>query len=279
MLRVRRTVRVGRSGVPGLNKIRLRYSKTGKAVYISHLDLMTLFARALLRAGVRLGYSEGFNPHPYISIALPLPVGCASVCELADFGTEVMLLPDGLPELINNVLPEGITVLEAYTSRRGFNDIAWVGLHGALHYDAGAPPNTVSRLTERFSAGSLVITKKTKRGTSDIDIIPYVRDIMFTGRGDNELSPQQDCGVSPAEILLDFSPQRGAESNRKFIDIDIKVSAQNPSINAENILSAVRGGGSLPDNNDSCEVGGLAIPDFSRFTRMEVYGSNMEVFR
>ena len=68
-----------------MDKYRMRFSNTGRAVYISHLDLMRTITRAFLRAECRLKYSEGFNPHPNISIALPLSVGCESVCEIMDF--------------------------------------------------------------------------------------------------------------------------------------------------------------------------------------------------
>ena len=54
------------------DKLRLRFSKTGRAVYISHLDLMQTMQRAFSRAGFALKYTEGYNPHPLISIALPL---------------------------------------------------------------------------------------------------------------------------------------------------------------------------------------------------------------
>ena len=67
------------------DKLRLRFEKTGRAVYISHLDLMHTMQRAFNRAGYRLKYSEGFNPHPQIAIALPLSVGMASLCEIMDF--------------------------------------------------------------------------------------------------------------------------------------------------------------------------------------------------
>ena len=60
-----------------MDKYRLLFSKTGRAVYISHLDLMRTLTRAFLRAECRLKYSEGFNPHPQISIALPLSVDVA----------------------------------------------------------------------------------------------------------------------------------------------------------------------------------------------------------
>ncbi|MBR0161183.1 MAG: DUF2344 domain-containing protein, partial [Oscillospiraceae bacterium] len=67
-----------------MDKLRLRFEKTGRAVWISHLDLMTTMQRAFSRAGYELQYSEGFNPHPLISILLPLSVGAGSVCELMD---------------------------------------------------------------------------------------------------------------------------------------------------------------------------------------------------
>ena len=61
-----------------MDKLRLRFEKTGKAIWISHLDLMRVMQRAFLRAGCRMKYSEGFNPHPILSVCLPLSVGAAS---------------------------------------------------------------------------------------------------------------------------------------------------------------------------------------------------------
>ncbi|MDR3206846.1 MAG: TIGR03936 family radical SAM-associated protein, partial [Oscillospiraceae bacterium] len=67
-------------------KARISFAKTGRARYISHLDLMRTLQRSFARAGLPLGYTEGFNPHPYLSVARPLPVGVAGLGELADFG-------------------------------------------------------------------------------------------------------------------------------------------------------------------------------------------------
>ena len=60
---------------------RLCFEKTGNAVWISHLDLMRVFQRAFKRAGLPLTHTQGFNPRPSVSIALPLSVGIESVCE------------------------------------------------------------------------------------------------------------------------------------------------------------------------------------------------------
>ena len=93
-----------------MDKLRLRFEKTGRAVYISHLDLMATMQRAFARAGLELKYSEGFNPHPLISILLPLSVGTASVCELMDFRLREDTELGTLPERLTAALPEGIRV-------------------------------------------------------------------------------------------------------------------------------------------------------------------------
>ena len=74
---------------------RLLFSKTGRAKYISHLDLMRTFQRAFARAGIAIKHTEGFNPHPFVSIALPLSVGYSSQCEILEFG----LLEGADPEI------------------------------------------------------------------------------------------------------------------------------------------------------------------------------------
>jgi radical SAM-linked protein len=217
------------------DKLRLRFSKTGKAKYISHLDLTATMRRALLRAGVRLKYSEGFNPHPYMSAALPLSVGCGSVCELMDVGVAGGLLPDGLPAIITASLPEGIEVVDVYASERKFSSIAWIGIHGEFFYDKGISLGAAEMLAERFKVESIMISKKTKRGVSDIDIAPHIRDLEV-------------------------------HSNRKLA-MTAKVSAQNPTINPENLLSALTG-----------EHGSLK-PDFALFTRTEIYDGELNIFR
>jgi uncharacterized protein (DUF2344 family) len=65
----------------------IEFSKTGRMAYISHLDLARAFLRALRMTGLRPAYSQGFNPHPKMSIALPLSLGQSSVCELIEIET------------------------------------------------------------------------------------------------------------------------------------------------------------------------------------------------
>lgn len=166
-----------------MDKLRLRFEKTGRAVYISHLDLMTTMQRAFARAGLELKYSEGFNPHPLISILLPLSVGTGSRCELMDFRLREDAALDELPARLTAVLPEGIRVLEAYPSERKSAQLKWLEIEGSMEYDHGAPDP--KRLDAFFTQDEIVIEKKTKRGIGRSDIRPAIRSIRFEPDGES----------------------------------------------------------------------------------------------
>lgn len=155
-----------------MDKVRVRYIKTGKAGYISHLDLMTVMQRALIRAGVGLKYSEGFNPHPHISVALPASVGVESVCELLD----VELTGGTVPDNINEYLPEGLEVLKTHRPWRNFSEIKWVETEFCLWFDEVPPPELDKMLLGQFAAPSLFVSKKTKGGNTVIDVAPHICD-------------------------------------------------------------------------------------------------------
>ena len=162
-----------------MDKYRMRFSKTGRAVYISHLDLMRTITRAFLRAECRLKYSEGFNPHPNISIALPLSVGCESVCEIMDFKMLEDMPCDEIKSRLSTQMPEGIEVLEVYEAERKVKEIKWLCVSGVFEYDERDAAAMAEKLNEFYSADSVVITKKTKRGVGESDIRPAIKEISF----------------------------------------------------------------------------------------------------
>ena len=125
--------------------LRLLFSKTGNAVWISHLDLMRLFQRAFQRAGLPLTHTKGFNPRPSVSIALPMSVGVSSVCELLDFsldGQEVPCLE--IRDRLNGALVSGIRILDVYPDGGKLKNLAWMDCRLRLEYDEGLPENAVS---------------------------------------------------------------------------------------------------------------------------------------
>ena len=92
---------------------RILFEKTGDAVWMSHLDLMRLFQRAFQRAGLPLTHTQGFNPRPSVSIAMPLSVGVQSVCELLDFDLQGEKVPcQQIVDRLNQVLVKGVKELD-----------------------------------------------------------------------------------------------------------------------------------------------------------------------
>ena len=94
---------------------RLLFEKTGDAVWISHLDLMRVFQRAFRRAGMLLRHSQGYTPHAYVSILLPMSVGVSSQCEVLDYELDPGdTTPESeIPAKLNACLPAGIRILES----------------------------------------------------------------------------------------------------------------------------------------------------------------------
>ncbi|HWR73935.1 MAG TPA: TIGR03936 family radical SAM-associated protein, partial [Nitrospirota bacterium] len=94
-------------------RIRLKFARTGRVRFLSHLDFMSLFQRAASRARVPLAFSQGFNPHPKIAFGPALPVGMESEAEYLDMETDPFLDLLETVKGLNRALPEGIRVLEA----------------------------------------------------------------------------------------------------------------------------------------------------------------------
>ncbi|HIR51058.1 MAG TPA: DUF2344 domain-containing protein [Candidatus Avoscillospira avicola] len=155
---------------------RLRFEKLGDSIYISHLDLMRVFQRAFRRAGLLLRHSQGFTPRAIVSIALPLSVGVESECELLDYQLEQEA--EVTPARLNAVLPEGIRVLEVYEETRKIKELTHLRVNVALEYDATAPET--GTVEELFARPALVLEKRSKTGTTEVDIRPMVQSIAVS---------------------------------------------------------------------------------------------------
>jgi len=95
-----------------MQRLRIKYHRGAEVKYISHLDIMRLWQRALSRAGMALAYSEGFHPHPKISLAVPLAVGVTSQAELMDITLTRQASPHFFTASVNQQLPAGFEILQ-----------------------------------------------------------------------------------------------------------------------------------------------------------------------
>lgn len=157
---------------------RLLFTKKDNAVWISHLDLMRVFQRAFKRAGLSLTHTQGFNPRPSVSIAMPLSVGVESCCELLDFdldGEKVSC--DEICRRLNEVLISGVEVLEVYDRGRKLKELTYLDCTVVLRYDNALPSEAAEEIKALFNRESLVVPKKGKNGIQDQDIIPMIHSL------------------------------------------------------------------------------------------------------
>ena len=173
---------------------RILFEKKGNAVWISHLDLMRLFQRAFKRAGLPLTHTQGFNPRPSVSIAMPLSVGVESICELLDFDLDGDAVAcNEIHNQLNQTLVEGVRVLQVYENGKKIRDLSFLHCQVTLEYDSGIPVNAKTALNELFSSESLIVPKKSKNGVQDQDIIPMLKSLELIEAGERELV--LDCVV------------------------------------------------------------------------------------
>ena len=162
---------------------RLLFEKRGDAVYLSHLDLMRVFQRAFKRAGILIWHSQGFSPRAYVSIALPLPVGMESRCEILDFEIEDGSVElSGLPARLNAVLPAGIreSIVITKHSKKGDKELDIKPLIFAL--SIAAVSETELRLACILSAQNPGLNPQLLAAAIETHLPDYKPDFARAGR-------------------------------------------------------------------------------------------------
>lgn len=168
---------------------RALFEKSGSAVYISHLDLMRLFQRAFQRAGLSLTHTQGFNPRPSVSIALPLSLGIESQCELLDFDLEGQVPSwEEIASRLNGALIDGVRILKVYPDGQKLKNLSLLQSVVTLEYDQGVPENTREAIVSLFSRQELLVEKKNKNGITQQDLIPMIRRLAVRQIGPRELA-------------------------------------------------------------------------------------------
>ena len=207
-------------------RIRLRFSKRGGIRYISHLDLIRTFERAIRRSGLPIRMTGGFNPRPRLSFPLSLAVGIEGEEEVVELELAEWVapaeaaeglqkqLPDGLDIIATKLLPDGrkgrvVEVVYEVGTAPGhglFGDIpieqriASVMTRRSLIVKR--PSRTVGRRAGRGSGTRGRVRDAADAGSKSVDIRPYVRDIRPVGDAlliHLEVTPQGSA--RPQEVL------------------------------------------------------------------------------
>ena len=218
---------------------RILFEKKGNAIWISHLDLMRVFQRAFKRAGLPLTHTQGFNPRPSVSIALPLSVGVESCCELLDFDLDGDKVANRIVRgKLNDYLLPGIRVIKVYDNGQKIRNLALLDTIVTMEYDAGVPAGAVTRLTEFFAQEEILVEKKTKsNGIQDQNIVPMIKSLEV------------------------------AQADSNTVLLKARVCCQNPTLNPMQLHGAVVR--HLPE----------LAPDFVKCQRVELYDTDGNIFR
>lgn len=218
---------------------RILFEKKANAVWISHLDLMRLFQRAFKRAGLPLTHTQGFNPRPSVSIALPLSVGVESNCELLDFDLDGDKVANRIVRgKLNDYLLPGIRVIKVYDHGQKIKNLALLDCTVTLEYDDGVPANAVSALEEFFRQDEIIVEKKTKSGgIQEQNIAPMIKSLEV------------------------------AQTDGNTIVLTTRICCQNPTLNPMQLHSAIVR--HLPE----------LTPSFAKCARLELYDIDGNIFR
>lgn len=150
--------------------IRIFYSKKGRAKYISHLDITRCMQRSLKRAGLPVWYTQGFNPHMYMTFALPLPLGYDSEYEVMDLRMTKKLDFETIKDRLNRALPPDIRVLRVADQIHKPQEIAKASYEVTFLWE---DPNTLSDAFDEFiKSKEILVMKRTKKGMKQVDLKP-----------------------------------------------------------------------------------------------------------
>ncbi|MCR5345683.1 MAG: TIGR03936 family radical SAM-associated protein [Lachnospiraceae bacterium] len=196
--------------------IRVKFSKHGSMKFIGHLDIMRFFQKAIIRAGIDIAYSEGFNPHQIMSFAAPLSVGVVSDGEYMDIRVKTTKPSAESVKALNECMVEGIRV-EDYKllPDNAKNSMSIVASAGYAIYNKTSDVgfiNDVESLNkmifEYLKQDEILITKATKKGEATLDLKPFIYEF----KADSMSFPDEDMMNIPCLI---FNISTGSLTNIK----------------------------------------------------------------
>ncbi len=199
----------------------LKFTKTGYSKYISHLDLMRVFARSFKIAALDIKYSQGYNPHPRMSFAQPLSLGYSSFAEYLEFETVSEHTEEELLAMLRPLLPEGIEILFIEPLDIGKKTLAseTVAAEFEISFDTDATEEELQKMMDGYVSQPEIIAlkrmKKTKR-LEETDIKDKIREISVSKPDQAVIRCVLDQGSGS-----NLSPEPLIQSFMKYADLDV----------------------------------------------------------
>lgn len=159
--------------------VRLKFRKVGKLQYISHLDLQRTFNRVIVRACLPVWYTKGFNPHAKLVFSTPLSVGAQSVYEFLDIRIDRQMDCREIMDRLNRELTDELYILDTYLPTSDFSEITWASYDIEI-CSKGLKEESVGEIRRTLTESPLLLSKKTKSGEKEIDIIPMIHSLKVS---------------------------------------------------------------------------------------------------
>lgn len=202
-----------------LKTVRVVFSKTGRARFISHLDLVRMMTRAVRRAEIPLWYTEGFNRHPYLTFAAPLSLGFEGLRESMDLRLEEEMPYDELILRLNAVLPEGF---EAISAAEAVHKVgALTAARYRLRFDC-----PFEKITALLAQPEILVEKRTKKKTvKTLDIRPAFADAQVSATDEGaEVTVTLPVGndtVNPSLLLQALNAASDGQYHMRVLRLDL----------------------------------------------------------
>ncbi len=213
-----------------MSQYTVKFSKQGYICYTSHLDLLRLFKRAFKKAGIRLAYSQGFNPHPKMGFAQPLSLGYSSICEYLEFETAESYDTTILRSLLEDQMPDGIVLHDCEKITDQKKSLA--ARTYAAEYIVGipmdkSPEKSAQEIIDEFLAqDEIMVPKKQKKSKAmkDVNIREKIRFISGVFEGDAfiftaNLDSGSDSNLSPELLIQAITKFMGIETDRSEMNV------------------------------------------------------------
>lgn len=214
-------------------KYAVGFSKTGTICYTSHLDIMRLFNRVIKRAGIKLAYSHGFNPHPKMVFAQPLSLGYTGLNEYIEIETTEDNEPGYIAEKLSELMPPGLDIKGCERMAEGRKTLAAMTV--AAEYMIEIPlaePVDMSdgEIAELYMSQDRIITlkkQKKKKVPVEIDIKPMIRQLQVSQQDgliviDTVLDSGSISNLSPELLIKTFTERLGIDTDRSEMDVTRK---------------------------------------------------------
>lgn len=199
-------------------RLRATFEKTGRAKYISHLDLNRCMLRIFRRSKLPVWYTEGFNPHPYYSFALALSLGFESSCEIMDFNITDDNMPlDTIKDRLNGVMPEGMRVVDIAPQIQKITAIAKAEYTFDLKSEE--TDGLFKAVENLLTSPEILIEKKTKKGIKTVDLKPDIEILSCEAVGDSVKMKMR----LPAGTKTNYNPTLFVEALRNFCEIPFEM--------------------------------------------------------